>query len=91
VIYVDDAVWPGKGRAASRMWAHLVSDLSFDELHAFAQRLGVPGRGFERDHYDIPAEMVATAVARGARYVRSREIVEVLRRSGLRRPKHEAR
>jgi hypothetical protein len=91
VIYVDDPVWPGKGRAAGRLWAHLISDDSFDELHAFAVRLGIPARAFERDHYDIPAESVATAVGLGARHVRSREIIDRLRRAGLRRPKHEAR
>ncbi|HEY1487773.1 MAG TPA: DUF4031 domain-containing protein [Micromonosporaceae bacterium] len=91
MIYVDDAVWPGKGRAAGRLWAHLVSDESYDELHAFAARLGVPARGFERDHYDIPADHVAAAVELGARHVRSREIAARLRASGLRRPRHEAR
>ena len=91
MIFVDDAVWPGKGRAAGRLWAHLVSDVSFEELHAFAARLGVPTRDFERDHYDIPADLVTTAVGLGAQHVRSREIVERLRRSGLRRPRHEAR
>jgi uncharacterized protein DUF4031 len=91
VIYVDDAVWPGKGRAAGRLWAHLVSDVSYDELHAFAIRLGVPQRAFERDHYDIPASSVPAALGLGARHVRSREIIERLRQAGLRRPRHEAR
>lgn len=90
VIYVDDPVWPGKGRAAGRLWAHLVSDVSFDELHAFAAALGAPPRGFERDHYDIPAEMVPAAIARGAVHVASREIVRRLVAAGLRRPKHRA-
>jgi hypothetical protein len=88
VVLVDSAVWPGKGRAAGRMWAHLVSDVSYDELHEFAARLGVPARGFERDHYDIPAEMVPRAVAAGAVQVTSREIVRRLLAAGLRRPKH---
>ena len=91
MMLVDDAVWPGKGRAAGRLWAHLVSDTSFDELHAFAKRLDVPARAFERDHYDIPADLVPVAVRLGARHVRSREIVAALRSSGLRRPKHESR
>ena len=88
VVLVDSAVWPGKGRAAGRMWAHLVSDVSFEELHDFAARLGVPARGFERDHYDIPSEMVPRAIAAGALQVTSREIVRRLLASGLRRPKH---
>jgi len=88
VLLVDRAVWPGKGRAAGRMWAHLVSDVSYEELHDFAARLGVPARGFESDHYDIPSEMVPKAIAAGAVQVTSREIVRRLLASGLRRPKN---
>jgi uncharacterized protein DUF4031 len=90
-LYVDDPVWPGRGRAADRMWAHLVSDVSYAELHAFAELLGVPRRGFDRDHYDIPESLVPRAIDLGARRVRSREIAQRLRASGLRRPKHLAR
>jgi hypothetical protein len=87
-IFVDPPVWPGRGRAAGRLWAHLVSDVSFAELHAFAELLGAPSRGFERDHYDIPATLVPVAVWLGARPVSSREVVVRLTGSGLRRPKH---
>ncbi len=87
MLLVDDAVWPGKGRAAGRLWAHLVSDASFDELHAFAEMLGTPRRGFERDHYDIPAEMVSRALSLGAHHVTSRELLLRLTSAGLRRPK----
>ncbi|MEU0459181.1 DUF4031 domain-containing protein, partial [Streptomyces sp. NPDC006129] len=31
---MDPPTWPGHGR----MWSHLVSDVSYDELHAFAAR-----------------------------------------------------
>ena len=44
-ILVDPATWPGRGR----LWCHLVSDTSFEELHAFARACGIPERGFERD------------------------------------------
>ena len=30
-----------------RTWCHLVSDASFEELHAFAERLGIPRRFFQ--------------------------------------------
>jgi hypothetical protein len=86
-IYVDPPVWPGKGRAAGRRWAHLVSDVSFAELHAFAELLGAPRRGFERDHYDIPASLVPVAIWLGATPVTGRQIVELLTAAGLRRPK----
>jgi hypothetical protein len=83
-VLIDPPVWPGRGRR----WSHLVSDVSFAELHAFAARLGVPPRGFERDHYDIPSERYDSAVALGAVPVSSREIVARLTAAGLRRPKH---
>lgn len=70
------------------MWSHLVSDVSYDELHVFAEKLGVPPRAFERDHYDIPSHRYADAVAAGAVEVSSREVVRLLTGAGLRRPKH---
>jgi hypothetical protein len=88
VLYVDRAVWPGRGRAAGRLWAHLVSDVSYAELHVFAEVLGAPRRGFERDHYDIPASLVPVAVWLGARQVPARELAARLTAAGLRRPKH---
>lgn len=82
-VYIDPPTWPGHGRH----WSHLVSDTSYDELHAFAARLGTPRRAFERDHYDIPAARYEDAVRLGAIEVRSREIVRLLTRAGLRRRK----
>jgi hypothetical protein len=72
------------------MWSHLVSDVSYDELHDFARRLGAPARAFERDHYDIPSHRYEDAVAAGAVEVRSREVVRLLLAAGLRRPKGRA-
>lgn len=85
-IYVDPPVWPAHGRR----FAHLVSDVSTAELHAFAEALGVPRRAFERDHYDVPDSVYPVAVALGARRVRAREIVRLLRVTGLRRPRHRS-
>jgi hypothetical protein len=85
-VYIDPPAWPGHGR----MWSHLVSDVSFAELHAFAARLGVPRRAFDRDHYDIPEHRYADAVRAGAVQVGSREVVRLLRAAGLRRPKGRA-
>ncbi len=65
------------------MWSHLVSDVSFAELHAFAEALGAPRRGFDRDHYDIPEAWYVTAIWLGAHPVTSREIVTRLVASGL--------
>ncbi|MFI7486963.1 DUF4031 domain-containing protein [Micromonospora echinaurantiaca] len=87
MLYLDRPAWPWRGR----LWSHLISDVSLAELHAFAEMLGVPRRGFDRDHYDIPAERFAAAVWLGARVVPSRELVRLLRVAGLRRPKHLVR
>ncbi|GGD20103.1 DUF4031 domain-containing protein [Nocardioides daphniae] len=70
-----------------RTWSHLASDTSLGELHAFALAHGVPERGFDRDHYDVPAAYYDAMVAAGAVEVSSRELVILLRRAGLRRPK----
>lgn len=85
-IYIDPPTWPGHGR----MWSHLVSDVSYEELHRFAAALGVPPRAFERDHYDLPSHRYADAVTAGAVEVSSREVVRLLHVSGLRRPKGRA-
>lgn len=82
-ILVDPPSVPWRGR----MWSHLASDTSYEELHEFAARLGVPERGFDGDHYDIPAEYYDDAVAAGAEPVRSRELVARLTAAGLRRRK----
>jgi hypothetical protein len=89
MIYIDPPLWPGRqGRAIGRVWSHLISDTSFEELHAFAARLGMPSRAFERDHYDVPGELYDAAVRLGAAPVGCQELLARLKRSGLRRPKH---
>ncbi len=80
-ILVDPAIWPWR----DRLWAHLVSDSGYDELHDFAARLGVPRRAFQGDHYDIPAELRERAIELGAQAVTGRELVTRLLASGLRR------
>ncbi|HYP44683.1 MAG TPA: DUF4031 domain-containing protein [Propionibacteriaceae bacterium] len=82
-IYIDPPDWPGHGR----LWSHLISDTSYQELHAFAAGLGIPRRAFERDHYDVVADRYGSALAAGARPASSREIVALLHASGLRRRK----
>ena len=82
-VYVDDAVTLWRGRR----WAHLVSDRSYDELHAFAARLGIPERAFQGDHYDVPAEYRERALELGAEAVDARVLVRRLRDAGLRKPR----
>ncbi len=70
-------------RRHGRRFAHLVSDVSLGELHRAASQLGL-GRGFHRDHYDVPEELVPAVLARGIPQVDSREIVARLHAAGLR-------
>lgn len=81
MIFIDPPTWPGHGR----LWSHLISDTSYQELHDFAASVGIPRRAFERDHYDVIAERYESVVAAGARPARSREIVAMLHAAGLRR------
>ncbi len=86
-VLIDPPRWPAHGR----LWAHLVSDSSYAELHAFAVRTGVPRRGFDADHYDIPAERYPDLILAGAVAVDSRELVGRLSAAGLRRPRRDRR
>ena len=79
-ILIDPPLWPRHGR----VWGHLVSDASLEELHAFARTLGIPERGFDLDHYDVPEERYEQLRAHGAVLVDARDLVRRLRASGLR-------
>ena len=61
-----------------------MSDESYDELHAFAQRLDTPRRAFQGDHYDLPEDYRSRAIELGATPVSSRELVRRLIDAGLR-------
>jgi hypothetical protein len=78
---------PPNAAGHGRLWSHLASDTSYDELHAFARTIGIPERGFDRDHYDVPAEWYDRVVAAGAEPTTSRELVRRLVVAGLRRRK----
>jgi muramoyltetrapeptide carboxypeptidase len=80
-VLIDPPFWPAHGR----LWSHLVSDSSLQELHDFAAAAGIPVQAFDRDHYDVPAEAYDRLVAAGAEAVPGRELVTRLQRAGLRR------
>lgn len=79
-ILIDEARW----RHRDRLWCHLVSDASLDELHMFAEANQIPRRGFHGDHYDIPEEYRDGLIAAGAKPVESRELIRRLKAVGLR-------
>jgi hypothetical protein len=86
-VLIDQPRWP----AHDTLWSHLVSDSSLEELHAFAERMDIPRRGFDRDHYDVPERRYDELVAAGAEPVTMRQLVERLRDSGLRITQRERR
>lgn len=86
-VLVDTPRWHRHGR----VWAHLVSDRNLQELHEFAARHGIPQRGFDHDHYDVPEELLEALIADGAELVDSHELVRRLIASGLRVTARERR
>jgi len=72
--------YPDTGLPFDR-WCHMTAE-DFGELHAFADRLGIPRRFFQGDHYDLPPHARERAVALGAQEVSTRELV--LRMAGPR-------
>jgi hypothetical protein len=81
-VLVDDLRPYPQARLRFTDWCHMASDEGFDELHAFARRLGIPPRGFDRDHYDLPPPVRERAVSLGAVEVTTGELL--LRMAGPR-------
>ena len=79
-IWIDPPSWPAHGR----LWSHVISDTSYDELQAFAARAGIPPRGYDGDHFDVPAQSYDALVAAGAQPADGKEVARLLRDSGLR-------
>ncbi|WP_300266809.1 DUF4031 domain-containing protein [Microbacterium sp.] len=86
-VFIDDPMWPAHGR----LWSHLISDDSLDELHAFAAANDIPSQAFDRDHYDVPEDSLPRLLAAGARHVGARELTRRLIASGLRVPARDRR
>lgn len=81
--YVDAVrSYPGAGWRFAE-FCHLLAD-SPDELHAMAERIGVPRRFFQdhpwRWHYDLPEHIRVKAISHGALEVSMHEVGALLRR-----------
>lgn len=79
-IWIDHPIWPRYGT----VFAHLVSDTSLEELHAFAAVAQLHPRSFEGDHYDVSQERYAAVLAAGATGTTGADLVRRLLASGLR-------
>ena len=84
-VYVDD--WRQRaelGPVTSR-WSHLIAD-GEEELHRFAERLGLRRAWFQSDHrhphrghYDVPEHVRRRAIELGAEAVTWRQLGALLR------------
>ena len=76
------------GALHDHLWCHMASTTSDDQLHTFAERLGLTRRSFDRDHYDLTPNRRAMAIALGAVEVTADELMYVVRylRRGYARP-----
>lgn len=54
-----------------RFWCHMIADTEA-ELHAMADRIGLPRRAYQGDHYDLVPEGRAFALAFGAEEMETR-------------------
>jgi hypothetical protein len=88
MILVDPiSEYPRKPGLRWTRWSHLCSDVSDEELHAFAARIGLLRSWFQEmpaarsylSHYDVTPTLRARAVRAGAVEVSSRELVRRLR------------
>lgn len=74
-IYVDDAVWPYRGT----MYCHMMTDGNIEELHTFAQRLGLKRAWFQDKpsgaHYDLSQNKRWQAIRMGAVAVSAHEML----------------
>ena len=63
--------------------AHMISDVSVDDLHRFAKENNIHRRFYhssrKHPHYDIIAENYNRAIKGGAKVVTSKEIIRILK------------
>jgi hypothetical protein len=76
-VYVDEfKIWPGARGMWVRGSSHLMAD-SEDELHAFAAKLGLQRRWFQKHprhpHYDVVESKRTLALSLGAVFVPAME------------------
>ncbi len=76
MIYVDQTKkWP------SGEWCHLLTDGTIDDLHTFAQQIGLKRSWFQpgsTPHYDLRPSKRSAAVLNGAVEADNEKIVEII-------------
>lgn len=74
-VLIDELREYPDSRGPVSHWCHMAADTGFEELHAFAARLGIPRHRFQGDHYDLPPALRDRALALGAEEVLAGELI----------------
>jgi hypothetical protein len=88
-VYVDNVRIPATVGGRHAHWSHLTADTQ-EELHTFAERLGLRRRWFQLGksyagrpsvgwHYDVTDDLRAQALALGAKPITMRDLAAILR------------
>jgi hypothetical protein len=84
-VYLDDWRQHAHLGPVSDRWSHLVAD-THEELHAFAERLGMRRAWFQYNHrrpyqahYDVPERLRADALEHGAVLITWRQVGRMMR------------
>ena len=72
-VFVDDMYLYPMGKFRTMKMSHMVATTD-EELHAFAERIGVARRWFQRDHYDVSMSKRSRALDLGAHAVTLRQL-----------------
>lgn len=94
-VLVDDAYIPARVGRYQNKWCHLISDESVEELHEFAQSIGLKRSWFQDHsrlpHYDVTVGMRRKAVDAGAEEITSMDLGRLMWRNIRDGAHHEER
>lgn len=84
MIYVDPLMWHGwRVRGRQIKSCHLFTDGEIEELHLFAEKIGMRRAWFQNSripHYDLTPQRRRVAVAAGAKELTREKTVEMWRK-----------
>lgn len=81
MIYIDQ---PRSFLHKRKLYSHMMAD-TLEELHSFAEFLGIKRHWFDRYHYDVRQDDYVAAVLAGAKVVSSKDLVRIRKKLFTRR------